>query len=114
MHEVTADPHVLPDGTRRWAKYALGLVAGTLAYNVIEAVVALWAGAVAESVALLGFGLDSLIEMAAAALLLWSALPRRSSREHGPQRRDRHCRRVGEGERRKTAWCPERVSARPQ
>ena len=54
-----------------WVRIAVGLVAGTMAYNVIEAVVALWAGAVADSVALLGFGLDSVIEMAAAALMLW-------------------------------------------
>ena len=54
-----------------WARVALGLVSGTLGYNVIEAVVALWAGAVAESVALLGFGLDSVIEMGAATFMLW-------------------------------------------
>lgn len=50
---------------------ALRLVAATLAYNVIEAVVALWAGAEADSVALLGFGLDSVIECSASAVVLW-------------------------------------------
>lgn len=71
MHSVTADTRVLENEKGRWAKLGLGLVVATLAYNVVEAVVALWAGAVAESVALLGFGLDSLIEMSAGALLLW-------------------------------------------
>ena len=53
------------------ARLALWLVSGTLAYNVIEALIALWAGVSAESIALLGFGLDSLIEVAAACMLLW-------------------------------------------
>lgn len=60
--------------SRRWARVALWLVGGTLFYNVAEAVVALWSGAEAESIALLGFGLDSLIECAAAAVLLWRLL----------------------------------------
>lgn len=47
------------------------LVGATLAYNVIEAVIAIWAGTDADSIALLGFGLDSVIECAAAAVLLW-------------------------------------------
>jgi divalent metal cation (Fe/Co/Zn/Cd) transporter len=59
-------------GPRRdWAQIGLRLVAATLAYNVLEAVIALWAGAEAASIALLGFGLDSLIECAAAGVLLW-------------------------------------------
>jgi divalent metal cation (Fe/Co/Zn/Cd) transporter len=50
---------------------ALWLVALTLAYNVVEAAIAVWAGTEAGSIALLGFGLDSVIECAAAAVLLW-------------------------------------------
>jgi hypothetical protein len=42
-----------------------------MAYNVVEGVVALWAGIKAQSIALVGFGLDSYIECAAAAALLW-------------------------------------------
>ena len=56
---------------RRWARVATWLVAGTLGYNVIEAVVALWSGARADSIALFGFGLDSIIECAAASVMLW-------------------------------------------
>jgi divalent metal cation (Fe/Co/Zn/Cd) transporter len=39
-------------------------------YNAIEALVALWAGARASSIALMGFGLDSVIELAAATMVL--------------------------------------------
>ncbi|MBD1590468.1 cation transporter [Arthrobacter sp. S1_S22] len=45
--------------------------AATITYNVIEAVVALWAGGVAGSTALIGFGLDSVIEVASAVALSW-------------------------------------------
>jgi hypothetical protein len=40
------------------------LVAATITYNVIEAVVAITAGRIASSTALIGFGLDSVIEVA--------------------------------------------------
>lgn len=63
---------------RDWARIGLWLVGLTMAYNVIEAVVALWFGASAESIALLGFGLDSVVECTAAGVLLWRlALERR-------------------------------------
>jgi hypothetical protein len=48
-----------------WTRIALWLVVATMGYNVLEAVVALWSGVEAESVALFGFGLDSVIETAA-------------------------------------------------
>jgi divalent metal cation (Fe/Co/Zn/Cd) transporter len=47
------------------------LVAATITYNVVEAIVALAAGAVASSIALIGFGLDSVIEVASAAAVAW-------------------------------------------
>lgn len=54
-----------------WQRIALWLVTATLAYNVAEAVIALFSGTRADSIALVGFGLDSVIETAAASLLLW-------------------------------------------
>ncbi|WP_408990735.1 cation diffusion facilitator family transporter [Streptomyces sp. 1268] len=54
------------------------LVAATIAYNVIEAVVALTAGTLASSSALTGFGLDSVIEVSSAAAVAWQF----SAREH--------------------------------
>src|SRR6476661_9581730 len=47
------------------------LVAATITYNVVEAVIALWAGRAASSTALLGFGLDSAIEVSSAAAVAW-------------------------------------------
>jgi divalent metal cation (Fe/Co/Zn/Cd) transporter len=47
------------------------LVAATITYNVVEAVVALAAGSIASSAALIGFGLDSIIEVASAAAVVW-------------------------------------------
>jgi divalent metal cation (Fe/Co/Zn/Cd) transporter len=47
------------------------LVAGTIAYNVVEAVVAISAGRAASSAALVGFGLDSVVEVASAAAVAW-------------------------------------------
>jgi divalent metal cation (Fe/Co/Zn/Cd) transporter len=47
------------------------LVAATITYNVIEAVIALAAGTAAGSTALIGFGLDSVIEVASAAAVAW-------------------------------------------
>lgn len=46
-------------------------VAATIAYNVVEAVVALIAGTRASSSALIGFGLDSVIEVSSAAAVAW-------------------------------------------
>jgi divalent metal cation (Fe/Co/Zn/Cd) transporter len=47
------------------------LVAATIAYNVVEAGVAITAGIGASSMALVGFGLDSGIEVASAAAVAW-------------------------------------------
>ena len=58
------------------------LVAVTISYNVIEAVVAISAGALAGSKALIGFGLDSVIEVSSAAIVAWQfRSPDHESRE---------------------------------
>lgn len=46
-------------------------VATTISYNVIEAAVALTEGARVSSTALIGFGLDSVIEVSSAAAVAW-------------------------------------------
>jgi cation diffusion facilitator family transporter len=43
----------------------------TIAWNVMEGLVALFAGALAGSISLVGFGVDSFIEVASGAALLW-------------------------------------------
>lgn len=61
-------------------------VAATITYNVIEAVVAISAGTRASSTALIGFGLDSVIEVSSAAAVAWQFSARdhatREAREH--------------------------------
>jgi len=47
------------------------LVTATIAYNVVEGIVAITAGMLASSTALIGFGLDSVIEVASAAAVAW-------------------------------------------
>ncbi|GAB2640576.1 cation transporter [Gordonia jinhuaensis] len=46
-------------------------VAATITYNVIEAIIAISEGARVSSGALIGFGLDSVIEVASAAAIVW-------------------------------------------
>lgn len=61
------------DATRRsvLSRRVRWLVAATITYNIIEAIVAIAAGTVANSTALIGFGLDSVIEVASAAAVAW-------------------------------------------
>jgi divalent metal cation (Fe/Co/Zn/Cd) transporter len=52
----------------RWAWW---LTAATIAWNVIEAVVAVGGGLLAGSIALVGFGLDSMVEVSSALVIAW-------------------------------------------
>jgi divalent metal cation (Fe/Co/Zn/Cd) transporter len=47
------------------------IVAVTITWNLVEAMVAISAGVAASSAALIGFGLDSVIEVASAAAIAW-------------------------------------------
>lgn len=64
------------------------LVAATITYNLVEAVVAIAAGVAASSIALIGFGLDSVIEVSSAAAVAWQFAGR------DPERRERAALRV--------------------
>ena len=57
--------------TNSLRKQALILVWIGELWNILEAGVALWAALLSSSVALLAFGLDSLIELFAGAVLIW-------------------------------------------
>lgn len=63
-------------------------VAATISYNVIEAIVALGEGVRVSSTALIGFGLDSVIEVSSAAAVAWQFAGR------DPQRREKIALRV--------------------
>jgi divalent metal cation (Fe/Co/Zn/Cd) transporter len=67
-----------PGRRTQLARRVRWLVAATITYNVIEAVVAITAGTMASSTALIGFGLDSVIEVSSAAAVAWQF----SAREH--------------------------------
>jgi divalent metal cation (Fe/Co/Zn/Cd) transporter len=66
-----ATPPTRTNTSARWVHRALYLVAATALYNAIEAVVAIVSGILAASIALVAFGLDSVIELAAAGVVLW-------------------------------------------
>lgn len=70
----------IPEADRRTvlARRIRLLVTATITYNIVEAAVALTAGARASSTALIGFGLDSLVEVASAAAVAWQF----SGRDH--------------------------------
>jgi divalent metal cation (Fe/Co/Zn/Cd) transporter len=57
--------------TARLRRRGLGLEYLTIVWNVAEAVVAIGAGVVAGSIALVGFGFDSSIEVFAATIVVW-------------------------------------------
>jgi divalent metal cation (Fe/Co/Zn/Cd) transporter len=84
---VTTAPAAVPREAvlRRRVRW---LVAATITYNVVEAVVAITAGTIASSVALVGFGLDSVIEVSSAAAVAWQFAGR------DPARRERVALRV--------------------
>lgn len=63
---------VLAPGQRsRLGRRAQLLAGASVTYNVIEAVVAVTAGVAAGSVALIGFGLDSVVEVSSGLIILW-------------------------------------------
>lgn len=55
----------------RLGRRAQLLAGASVAYNVLEAVVAVAAGVLAGSVALTGFGLDSVVEVSSGLIVLW-------------------------------------------
>lgn len=70
---LSAERRVVLHRRALWLEYT------TVGWNVVEAVVAITAGVIAGSVALIGFGADSAIEVISAVGLLWRL------RKAGPQ-----------------------------
>ncbi len=65
VENVNAD-----DGERKY-RQALWLEYFTVIYNILEAVASLIAGGIANSIALVGFGLDSIVESLSGFVLIW-------------------------------------------
>ena len=68
---MTTTPRPTDDRRQVLQRRIKWIVTATIAYNLIEAVVAIAAGTVASSAALIGFGLDSTIEVMSAAAVAW-------------------------------------------
>ncbi|MGH3352005.1 MAG: cation diffusion facilitator family transporter [Nocardioides sp.] len=68
---VHASTDLTPVDRKRLGRRAQLLAAASVAYNGLEAVIAITAGLVAGSVALVGFGLDSIVEVSSGLIILW-------------------------------------------
>lgn len=64
------------------------LAAASVTYNVVEAAIAITAGRAAGSSALIGFGLDSVVEVSSGLVILWQF------RHHVPESRERMAQRL--------------------
>ena len=60
-----------PERRERLHRRVRFIVAFTITYNVLEAIVAITAGVLASSAALIGFGLDSVVEVLSAVAVAW-------------------------------------------
>jgi Co/Zn/Cd efflux system component len=72
----------------RLGRRAQLLAGASITYNVLEAAVAVTAGLVSGSVALVGFGLDSVVEVSSGLIILWQF------RHRMPQARERQALRL--------------------
>lgn len=64
------------------------LVGGVIVYNSVEALIALAAGTIASSTALIGFGLDSIVEVTSALAITWQYA------HHSPAKREHRALRI--------------------
>ncbi|SEC92485.1 Cation efflux family protein [Nocardioides exalbidus] len=86
---MTTDVALLSVADRRRLGRRAQLLAGaSVAYNVVEAAIAVTAGLAAGSVALVGFGLDSVVEVSSGLVILWQF------RHHLPETRERQALRL--------------------
>jgi len=70
MSAIAPTPSDRPPLLRR----AIALEWFTVAWMIVEAAVSLWAGVTVHSLSVVAFGIDSLIELASAGVLLWRLL----------------------------------------
>ena len=71
MSTVTGSARISPEDRARLGRRAQLLAGASVTYNALEAVVAIAAGVAASSVALIGFGLDSIVESFSGLVILW-------------------------------------------
>jgi divalent metal cation (Fe/Co/Zn/Cd) transporter len=75
------DSILVTAATSSMQRRGVRLEALTIGWNSVEAIVAVTGGLVASSVALVSFGLDSVIEVGAAIVVLWQFLGIAEERE---------------------------------
>jgi len=68
---IITPPHARADSHAEAVRAGVRIEQITIAWMVVEAIVALWAGMAARSTLLVAFGLDSVIELASGGVLLW-------------------------------------------
>jgi divalent metal cation (Fe/Co/Zn/Cd) transporter len=68
---MTTTAILAPPDRARLGRRAQLLAAASITYNIAEAVVAVIAGLTAGSVALIGFGLDSVVEVSSGLVIVW-------------------------------------------
>ena len=89
MHDhAAAAAAVSAEDRARLGRRAQLLAAASVSYNLVEACIAIAAGVVAGSVALVGFGLDSVVEVSSGLVILWQF------RHRLPQSRERQALRL--------------------
>jgi divalent metal cation (Fe/Co/Zn/Cd) transporter len=71
LRMTAATPALADARTQTLRRRIRWIVTATIAYNTLEAIVAITAGTIASSAALIGFGLDSTIEVVSAAAVAW-------------------------------------------
>jgi divalent metal cation (Fe/Co/Zn/Cd) transporter len=79
-------PTRMPDERARWVRRAKLLAWLGVSWHGIEAAVAIIAGMVAGSIALVGFGADSVVEAVAGFIVIWRFAASRASSEEAEQR----------------------------
>src|SRR5205823_5155750 len=68
---MASDLIVAPAETGKLRRWAWWLTALTIGWNSLEAIVAIVSGLLAGSIALVGFGLDSVAEVSSALVIVW-------------------------------------------
>jgi divalent metal cation (Fe/Co/Zn/Cd) transporter len=71
MAEIQLGTTVRSADRARWRRTALALAWATIAWNSLEAIIAVASGTVAGSIALVGFGLNSIVEVGSAVVVVW-------------------------------------------
>ena len=77
-----------PANERNLRRWAWALTALTIGWNSLEAVIAIVSGVIAGSIALVGFGLDSVVEVSSALIIAWRLL-KQTTDHHANERAER-------------------------